>query len=238
MLTDAHCHLENNHELANLLTSQQIKTIINCQTPQEWHINKELTRNIEPLSLGVHPWDADKLTFQEALPYLKQADVVGEIGLDSVWTKNSIRSQTKVFTAQIKWAHEHQRPVILHTKGCEDAILTTIQQYPNRYLVHWYDSANFQQDYFDLGCYFSVCLEICNNPSVRKLAEQVPLERLLIETDGLSSVEWLLNRPVTVKDYPSILKQTIAALAELRQVDCTFLAKQLATNLERFLGIN
>lgn len=36
MLIDAHCHLANNQELAQLQIKQQIKAIINCQTPEEW----------------------------------------------------------------------------------------------------------------------------------------------------------------------------------------------------------
>lgn len=236
MLTDAHCHLENNQELANLLIKKQITTIVNCQTPEEWHINQKLTRNMEPLSFGIHPWDANRLTLQEVLPYLEQADVVGEIGLDSVWTENSLDCQKEVFTAQIEWAQASNRPVILHTKGCEKTILATIRQFPNRYLIHWYDCSNYQREYVDLNCYFSFCLAILDDANVIKLAKKVPLNRLLIETDGLSSVEWLENKPVKVEDYPLILDQTLTALADLRQVDKNMLTKQVAANLQRFLG--
>ncbi|MCX8721649.1 MULTISPECIES: hypothetical protein [unclassified Lactobacillus] len=59
---------------------------------------------------------------------------------------------------------------------------------------------------------------------------------MLIETDGLSSVEWLENKPVKVEDYPLILDQTLTALADLRQVDKNMLAKQVAGNLQHFLG--
>ena len=160
MLIDAHCHLASNQELAQLQIKQQIKAIINCQTPKEWQINSKLTMHMQPLSFGIHPWDVNKLKFEEIVPYLKLADAVGEIGLDSVWTKNDMALQTKTFRKQLAWAAKKQKPVILHTKGCEKEILAIIRQYPNNYFVHWYDCRKYQKDYIDLGCYFSICLDI------------------------------------------------------------------------------
>ena len=236
MLIDAHCHLASNQELAQLQIKQQIKAIINCQTPEEWQINSKLTMHMQPLSFGIHPWDVNKLKFEEIVPYLKLADAVGEIGLDSVWTKNDMALQTKTFRKQLAWAAKKQKPVILHTKGCEKEILAIIRQYPNNYFVHWYDCRKYQKDYIDLGCYFSICLDIIDNPAVIKLARSVPLDHLLIETDGLNSVEWLLNKPVSVTDYSDILKQTLTALAHLRHIDSNKLATILGKNLIHFLG--
>lgn len=236
MLIDAHCHLASNQELAQLQIKQQIKAIINCQTPEEWQINSKLTMHMQPLSFGIHPWDVNKLKFEEIVPYLKLADAVGEIGLDSVWTKNDMALQTKTFRKQLAWAAKKQKPVILHTKGCEKEILAIIRQYPNNYFVHWYDCRKYQKDYIDLGCYFSICLNIIDNPAVIKLAQSVPLDHLLIETDGLNSVEWLLNKPVSVTDYSGILKQTLTALAHLRHIDSNKLATILGKNLIHFLG--
>lgn len=235
MLTDAHCHLENNPSLAQLQIQNGIKSIINCQNPQEWSTNLQLTEHKQPLSFGIHPWDADKLTFESVLPYLEKADVIGEIGLDSVWTKNSLALQTPIFTKQIAWAYTQQKPVILHTKGCEELILHTIQKYPNRYLIHWYDSPNFQQEYLAADCYFSFCLAVLSDPSIVKLAKTVPLERMLVETDGLGSVEWLEKRSIKAEEYPSILAKTITALAKLRNIDQERLTAQLAKNLNDFL---
>lgn len=236
MLIDAHCHLASNQELAQLQIKQQIKAIINCQTPEEWQINSKLTMHMQPLSFGIHPWDVNKLKFEEIVPYLKLADAVGEIGLDSVWTKNDMALQTKTFRKQLAWAAKKQKPVILHTKGCEKEILAIIRQYPNNYFVHWYDCRKYQKDYIDLGCYFSICLDIIDNPAVIKLAQSVPLDHLLIETDGLNSVEWLLNKPVSVTGYSGILKQTLTALAHLRHIDSNKLATILGKNLIHFLG--
>ncbi|WP_278954284.1 TatD family hydrolase [Lactobacillus apis] len=236
MLIDAHCHLASNQELAQLQIKQQIKAIINCQTPEEWQINSKLTMHMQPLSFGIHPWDVNKLKFEEIVPYLKLADAVGEIGLDSVWTKNDMALQTKTFRKQLAWAAKKQKPVILHTKGCEKEILAIIRQYPNNYFVHWYDCRKYQKDYIDLGCYFSICLDIIDNPAVIKLAQSVPLDHLLIETDGLNSVEWLLNKPVSITDYSGILKQTLTALAHLRHIDSNKLATILGKNLIHFLG--
>lgn len=235
MLTDAHCHLENNQNLAQLQIQNGIKSIINCQNPQEWSTNLQLTERRQPLSFGIHPWDADKFTFEEVLPYFERANVVGEIGLDTVWTKNNLDIQTPIFEKQVSWACDKQKPVILHTKGCEKLILDTIKEYPNHYMIHWYDCPSFQEEYIATDCYFSVCLAVLSDPSVIKLAKAVPLERLLIETDGLSSVKWLENRSIQVEEYPDILEKTVTTLAKLRNIDKVRLTTQLANNLNDFL---
>ncbi|MBA1393257.1 TatD family deoxyribonuclease [Lactobacillus sp. XV13L] len=236
MLTDAHCHLEKNAALAKMQSTEKITAVINCQTPAEWAVNEELTERSQPMSFGIHPWDADKFAFSAALPYLEQADAVGEIGLDRVWTHNSLDLQKQVFVPQVQWAQKNQKPVILHTKGCEAEILQTIRQYPNRYLIHWYDCPNYQQEYIAEDCYFSICLAVLSDPSVTALARRVPLDRLVIETDGLGSTAWLLGHSVAVQEYPLILKKTIAALARLRQIDATALTTQLEDNLNHFIG--
>ncbi len=64
---------------------------------------------------------------------------------------------------------------------------------PNHYLIHWYSSLDYQQDYIDLGCYFSIGLDLKKNPAVWQLAKAVPIDHLLIETDGLHAAEWALG---------------------------------------------
>lgn len=56
LLSDAHCHLEGNQELATLQQENDVLTIINCDSPEEWHKNQQLAvGRHQYLSFGLHP---------------------------------------------------------------------------------------------------------------------------------------------------------------------------------------
>lgn len=85
MISDAHCHFEGNQELATLQQENDVLTIINCDSPEEWQKNQQLAvGRHQYLSFGLHPWKIEDYTFEEIYPYLQQAAIIGEIGLDRV----------------------------------------------------------------------------------------------------------------------------------------------------------
>ncbi len=147
MLSDAHCHLDGSQSLALLQQEHTILTIINCDSPEEWEKNRRLaTSKNQVLSYGIHPWKADSYTFAHVELFLKKARIIGEIGLDNIWTNVPLSTQKRVFEQQLAFAAINKKPVVLHTKGCEKEILSYIQAYPNHYLIHWYSSLDYQQD--------------------------------------------------------------------------------------------
>lgn len=235
MLSDAHCHLNGSAELAALQRDEHILSIINCQSPAEWTLNQKLVAPHQPLSFGIHPWEATQLHWAEVTPCLEATAIVGEIGMDSVWTDVNLLEQARLFEAQLRFAHDHRKPVILHTKGCERAVLTRIQKYPNRYLVHWYAANEYQADYIRLDCYFSIGPDVLTDPAVTQLAKTVPLNRLLIETDGLDAIAWAQHRQITIQDYPKILQQSLRIVANLRGIAPQELETIVYQNLQRFL---
>ncbi|MBO0482073.1 TatD family hydrolase [Candidatus Enterococcus courvalinii] len=238
MLIDGHCHLAGSAELAQQQQKYQILTILNCESPEEWEENRRLTKEgrLQMLSFGVHPWKADRYQFEEVLPYLEKANIIGEIGLDNVWTQVPMSRQLTIFEQQLAYAMEHQKPVVLHTKGCEAEILSLIKKYPNRYLIHWYSSMALQEAYIELGCYFTIGIDLMRNHAVKELAKKVPLDRLLIETDGLAAIEWALGQKVKVEDYVLIVTNHLQSLAELRTIKSPILAEKMAKNLQTFLN--
>lgn len=146
MLIDAHCHIKKSDE-AKFLKHHDICVLVNCQTFQEFQFLKQFESEHFILSAGVHPWDRDEHALASMLEVLEQVRVVGEIGLDSVWCTVDPIQQNQVFEAQLEFAMNHKKPVLLHTKGEELAVLNHIKNYPNTYLVHWYSSEDYLEDY-------------------------------------------------------------------------------------------
>ncbi|MFT8337987.1 TatD family hydrolase [Schleiferilactobacillus harbinensis] len=240
-MIDSHFHIAGDTGLLTHLAQHHVAGIVNSQNPTEWAAIQQWQDNHPAaaitVSAGVHPWDVDRLTPGAMKPFLTQAPVIGEIGLDTAWTKNPLSQQRVAFVQQLAWARDWHKPVILHTKGAEKEILSTIRQFPNRYYVHWYDSPNYLADYLRLDTYFSVGPSLGLDPTVTGLAETVPLDRLLLESDGLESITWATGQKADAyTDYDRFMTGLLTRLAQLRGLPPTALADQLRANLTRFLA--
>lgn len=228
-MIDAHVHVT-----ADLLPYVgQVRCIANADSPKEYRFLRD--GGLSLISVGIHPWKADVTLWDDMEPILQKAPIIGEIGLDSEWCSVDMDVQRSVFRRQLALAAELHKPVILHTKGMEGEILETIRDYPNRYLVHWYDCEDWLQEYIDLGCWFTVGPDVEFNPLVKVLAETVPVEKLLIESDGLEGIAWGQNRQVTAEEYPEAMARHLAAVAKLRGMDSQELLRQIHRNLDGFL---
>ena len=139
---------------------------------------------------GLHPWYADQWKVEDMMPYLEKCQVIGEIGMDSLWCNVPLKRQKEVLEKQLQIAAEWKKPVVLHTKDQEREILELIKKYPNTYLVHWYSADHDLDGYLDLECYFSVGPDVIWNPAVQQVAKRVPENRILLETDGMDAVKW------------------------------------------------
>lgn len=248
LLTDAHAHIGSMTEIEERLC-RRIPSMISVGCPQE---AEQLNGILGPRecdgvlipTYGLHPWHANRDALKRMEPYLECSDLIGEIGMDSVWCEVPLELQREVFEYQLAYACENSKSVILHTKGQEKAIAGILRKYPNRYLVHWYSSELWQEDYLDLDCYFSIGPDVWWNPAVRKLAQQVSEDRLLIETDGMGAVRWAYEEADAnqigfgVRKSPQTLEaalgNTLETVAGIRGTGCQALADQIGKNFRRF----
>ncbi|AQP54705.1 hypothetical protein CBF34_04030 [Vagococcus penaei] len=237
-LIDAHCHYSK--PLVDILIANQIPAQLNCQTNLEWTKNSVFSQDYPFLSLsaGIHPWDSQTHSFEEFLPILEQATVIGEIGMDSVWTTNDLLDQENLFIQQLAFASSHKKPVILHTKGQEKNCLRLIQQYPNTYLVHWYGTFEYLDDYIRLGCYFTAPLDARFNEISKLIIEKIPVDKLLMESDGLQALAWVLNKKISQVDYLLEMRNHLAYIAKLKHLSINDLSQQLVTNFNHWLNLS
>lgn len=228
-MIDAHIHVT-----ADLLPYLAgVRCIPNADSPQEYAFLK--SAGFPVISAGIHPWKADTTPWEEMEPILREVPIIGEIGLDSQWCGVDMDVQREVFRRQLKLAGECRKPLILHTKGMEGEILETIRQYPNHYLVHWYDCDQYLSEYMALGCWFTIGPEL-SNPNIAHLAKTVPLDRLLIESDGLEGIAWAQGIELSAADYPAALEQHLNRIAQLRETEPASLLSQIQQNLDVFIN--
>lgn len=236
MISDAHIHLSDFAE--RFLAENAVPTIISCATPAECARAAAFAQDRAHVfvSCGIHPWMVDRTDPALMQPWLERAAIIGEIGMDSVWCQTDLALQRQRFEAQLAFASAAHKPVVLHTKGMEGEILALIRQYPNTYHVHWYSATDHLGDYLALGCYMSIGSFPSIDPAVAAVAARTPLDRLLIETDGIDAVRWALGRDVAEADYPAVLRQIAREIAEIRGLSEDAVLAHTRENLLRFAG--
>jgi TatD DNase family protein len=239
---DAHIHLEKLDEMEAewraLPSEMGTGLAASASAPGDCERLLALRRNCPGLfcAFGVHPWSADRRSFEELAPFLPFADAVGEIGMDSVWCGVDLGLQRRVFMKQLEWAEANGRPAVLHTKGCEEEIARRIRYFSGPFLVHWYSCEILFEAFLDKDCYFTIGPDLGLNPAVAAMVRRVPADRLMVESDGLSAIAWATGRNAAPADIPGILWGSLYRAAELKGMTPDALRKQTTENARRFYG--
>lgn len=218
-MTDAHCHIargETRHFLCDPLAGAPGRD--------------------DAVFCGTHPWHLDGFDAAALRARLAEdpAAGVGEIGLDRLRARDIPARMRAVFEAQLKLAAEFRRPVVLHGAKCWGEVVRTVRRIdPARripaLLFHGFSRADgLVPDIVALNGYVSVGPALLNDHAVnyRRLAQTIPGDRLLVESDATGA---------NAAEVPSVAA-VAAKLAELRGLPAEALAARLESNAEAFLG--
>lgn len=192
---------------------------------------------------GVHPESVDEnpenyldIVRETALssPKIK---AIGEIGLDYHYDGYSREKQLKLFEEQLILAKELDLPVIVHSRdACEDT-LNMLKKHRPRGVVHCFSgSAETAKEIIKLGMYigFTGVLTFKNAKKALKALEEVPLDKLLLETD----CPYMAPVPFRGKRCnSSMIAYTAAAAAEIKGIDTQEIIDITCENGKRFYGI-
>ncbi len=193
-------------------------------------------------SVGAHPHYAKDhldLTAERLIELGRHERVVGvgETGLDQHYKFSSLEAQVAVFRAHAKAARALDKTLIIHTREADEAMAELLEEEagkgPLRILMHCYTSGpELARRALELGAYFSFSgiMTFKNANDVRDIAREVPLDRLIVETDCpyLAPVPHRGQRcePLHVAD----VQRALAALRGLSEADASAL---LADNFFR-----
>jgi TatD DNase family protein len=192
-------------------------------------------------SVGTHPHNAadeSDLTADELISLSGHPRVVaiGEAGLDYHYRHSPPSAQAASFRVHIEAARRTGLPLIIHSREAEDDTASLIEEEiakgDLRLLLHCYSSRPaLAERGLALGAYisFSGILTFKNAGEIRSVAQQAPLDRILVETDA----PYLAPVPHRGKvNEPAYVMHTLNALAELRGMSLADMAA--ATNANFF----
>ena len=195
-------------------------------------------------AVGYHPencapyTDAD-LDILRRLAQHPKVVAIGEIGLDYYWEQNPPKEfQQAVFRAQLALARELDLPVIVHDRDAHADCLAIVKEFPEvRGVFHCYSgSVEMARELWKLGWYlgFDGPVTYKNARRTVEVAAEVPLERLLLETDSPYMAP--VPKRGTRNDSRNI-RCIAEKIAEIRNMTADAIIRVSAENGRRLFGI-
>lgn len=191
-------------------------------------------------AFGVHPHDAscyDDAVEDRLLAALghQQAIALGEIGLDFYYDNSPRDQQISVFRRQVELARDRGLPIIVHSRDAEAETLEVLREgfgdaTDRPGVIHCFTgSAGMANACIEMGFFigFGGILTFKRADELRSIAAEVPVDRLLIETD----CPYLAPVPMRGKrNEPAFVKRVAEQLAELRGVSLEKIAEITSRN--------
>jgi TatD DNase family protein len=193
-------------------------------------------------SIGIHPHDAEKEPLKDESPLIERAKLakvvgIGETGLDYFYEHAPRQAQVANFRAHIAAALETKLPLIVHTRDADDDTIAVLREEMDTGaftgVIHCFTGTRrLAEASLELGFYISVSgiATFKKSDQLRAVLRDVPMERLLVETDA----PFLAPMPLRGKtNEPSFVVHTAAALAALKGVSAEELAAATTDNFFR-----
>ncbi|WP_151704039.1 TatD family hydrolase [Nitrincola alkalilacustris] len=236
-LIDTHCHLDfpefDSWREQAIAAAREvgIETIIVPGVTVEHFervlsLSREYPDLIKP-ALGLHPCfmaqhqECDTDSLEQYLQATSGVVAVGEIGLDFFIQDAQPERQIDLFRLQLLLAQRHDLPVLLHVRKAHDEVLKQLRRIPLKRggIVHAFSGSQQQaRQYAELGFRlgFGGAMTYDRATKLRRLASELPLEWLVLETDAPDMpLEGFRGQP----NFPAQVARVAALMAELRQCE-------------------
>lgn len=260
MFVDSHAHIDgpefdaDREEVIQRAQAAGVSAILNVGTgdPHSGAFERaiDLGKRHQSIytAIGTHPHDArlyDDAAEEKTKTLIQNGERVvawGEIGLDFHYDNSPRDVQIDVFKRQLHAARECDLPVIIHTREAEvetvEIIETDYAGADRRGVFHCFSgSGDLARRGVELGFMisFSGIVTFKKAEELRETARQVPLDRLLIETD----CPFLAPPPHRGKrNEPAYVVEVARCLAGLHGLEIEELAQITAENFTRFFSLH
>jgi TatD DNase family protein len=184
------------------------------------------------LTIGAHPHHANEFNSSSPSEMKRLIDEykphsVGETGLDFFRNISSYEEQLFAFEEQIRIAIETNLPLFLHQRDAHDDFMKIISKYKNdisKAVVHCFTGTQKElDDYLEMEFSIGLTGWICDerrNIDLRKSLKNIPLDKLMIETDCPYLIPRNLNnKPKNNRNEPAYLPHIANEIALLINLD-------------------
>jgi TatD DNase family protein len=261
MLIDTHCHLnfdrydEDRDDLLTRAANAGVTQVVNPGIDLDSsRAGIALSQQYDGVyaAVGVHPnstanWSDDWLAiFEQMATENTKVVAIGEIGLDYYWDKSPKDVQAKAFRAQLGLAAHLELPVIIHNRDAGSDVMDILEAWVKilppslkerpGVLHSFLDTLPTAQRALDAGFYigFTGPVTFKNGENVRHIAAQVPLNRILVETDG----PFLTPHPYRGKrNEPAYIPHIVERLAAIHGLSSEEMGRHTTENANRLFNL-
>lgn len=253
-IIDTICHIDDssfdndrNEVIANCQKLGVHKIVVPSVSTANWEKVHRLCSQYDALypAFGLHPMfvnEHQKTDIDKLDDYLKQhpSVAVGEVGLDYYADNKEQDRQQWFFEQQLEVAAAHDIPLILHVRKAHADVIACLKKSSIKRggTVHAFNgSMELAQEYIKLGFKlgFGGMLTNKNASKLQKLASELPLNAIVLETDApdLSG-----SKHKGERNSPEYLPEVLHKLADLRSENIAKIAQQTTLNANTVLALN
>jgi len=248
---DTHAHLtdkkfdsdrENVLKRAKNCDVRKIFCVLSDFTERDIKIFEEILKDEDVFGIaGVHPHEAKsfKETENKLKRILENKKIValGEIGLDFYYMNSPQDIQVKVFQKQLDFAVKRNLPVVLHIRNAYSQAKEILKDVNGNFLLHSFSGNLSDAEFFlkrNFYFSFSGILTFKNAGNLREIAKEIPLGRVLFETD----CPYLAPQKYRGKrNEPAFVKEVYRTFAEIKGIEIEELKKTVLKNTENFFNL-
>ena len=256
MIFDSHCHLndpvlyQNIDEVIENAKKTGVKKFLVIGYDKDSSFLAVDIANKYPecyAAIGIHPTEIDHTSeddYEKTMSLVSNPKVVaiGEIGLDYHWVKEPEKReiQKKWFIRQIEFANDHHLPISIHNRESNEDSLKILKEHTPKYsgVMHCYSgSVEMLSDILKLNMYISLGgpVTFTNAKTPKEVAEEVPLKKLLVETD----CPYLTPHPHRgEKNEPKYICLVVEEIARLKDISKKHVEQVTYENTCRLFNIN
>ncbi|GAF22119.1 MULTISPECIES: TatD family hydrolase [Shouchella] len=197
-------------------------------------------------AIGWHPVDAvdmtdDHLSWIEELSKHPKVVALGEMGLDYYWDKSPKEVQKDVFRKQIALAKKVKLPIIIHNRDADQDVVDLLEEEQAKEVggvMHCFGGSvetaeRCIKNNFYIGLGGPVTFKNAKRP--KEVAKQIPLNRLVVETDA----PFLAPHPYRGKrNEPAYVKRVAEDIADIREMSFEELCQKTTENAKKLFGLN
>ncbi|MFM1977782.1 MAG: putative metallodependent hydrolase [Pseudomonadota bacterium] len=252
MLVDSHCHLnfpelQSNMEQirASMHDNQVGHALCISVTLKDFPQVLTLAETYPNFfaSVGVHPdyEDEPPFTVDDLVNLANHPKVIaiGETGLDYFRLTGDLEWQRERFRTHIRAAIKSQKPLVIHTRSAAEDTLRIMHEEKAQLVggvLHCFtESLDVALEAIDLGFYisFSGIVTFKNAVMLKEVASQLPLDRILVETDS----PYLAPIPYRGKiNQPAYVKHVAEELSRIRNISLAEIMEATTANFFRLFN--
>lgn len=250
-MIDAHCHLEQkdydaDREQVIEACRKELKAVVNSSPylphfPEAVELHNEY-KNFVFIALAIHPIYTEEVSdsdINRAITFIhehkEEISAIGETGLDYYHVKDEKMriKQAEMFGRFVRLAKELEKPLVIHSRDAMEDTIKILEENGmknKKVMMHLFESKNNLQRVIDNGWSISLGPNITKSKTRRIIARDMPLDRIMLETDS----PWF---GFGKRNTPLSIKQVAEEIAKIKKILFEQVWHQAALNAVNFFNL-